>query len=221
MERFLGVYIDKNLILAACVKGKWRGWYMYCCKIRSIATYAAPAWITFLSESQLNKLERVEKYALKAIFPEKNYIDALKAAGILSLREFCVKLIRETFYKILNNPKHPLHNRLPERSQRPTRNTSQRFIHEKYRTIKRSNSFIPWCVRQHDSNNSWLLWESKTLFFMLFLSILFLTNCDENWYKCKLMFSIKFSLSHYKVRKNTCTKYTLHMHRENETIYSF
>jgi len=152
MERFLGVYIDKNLTFVHHVDHvvsktqKLIYWLrvlkangveeaglvqLYCCKIRSIATYAAPAWITFLSETQLNKLERVEKYALKAIFPEKNYIDALKAAEISSLREFCVKLIRETFYKILNNPKHPLHNRFPESSQRPTGNTSQRFMHKK------------------------------------------------------------------------------------------
>ena len=112
---------------------------LYCYKIRSIATYAALAWITFLSEIQLKKLDRVEKHTLKAIFAENNYmyIDALReGAKILSFREFCVKLIQETFYKIVNNSNHPLHRRLPERSKRPTRNTSQRFIHEKCRTTK-------------------------------------------------------------------------------------
>ena len=163
MERFLGVYIDQNLTFVHHVdhvvsKAQkiiyWlrvlktngvdaRGLVqLYCCKIRSITTYAAPAWITFLSESQLKKLDRVEKHAMKAFFPEKNYIDALRAAKILSFREFCVKLVQETFYKIVNNPNHPLHSRLPERSKRPTRNTSQRFIHEKCRTTKRANSLF-------------------------------------------------------------------------------
>ena len=84
---------------------------VYSSKKRSTITYAAPAWMTFLSDSSLQKLDKVERRALSVIFPGKSYEDALEAANLPSLRAFCGCMLKETFYKILGDLNHPLYAR--------------------------------------------------------------------------------------------------------------
>eukprot|EP00919_Chromeraceae_sp_WS-2016_P028036 GHVR01066362.1.p1 GENE.GHVR01066362.1~~GHVR01066362.1.p1 ORF type:complete len:107 (+),score=2.13 GHVR01066362.1:36-323(+) len=43
---------------------------LYTTNVRSVITYAAPAWFPLLSETNVAKLERVQKLALKVIYPE-------------------------------------------------------------------------------------------------------------------------------------------------------
>jgi hypothetical protein len=180
VEKFLGIYIDNKLtfitqvnhvvskaqrlifwlrVLKSSGVGTDGLVQLYCSKIRSVLTYAAPAWITFLSEHQLLRLEKVERTAMKIIFPEMQYAVALQLAKINSLRVFCGKLIQQLFSKVVNNPCHPLHCKLPTKSSRKTRITSGnlRFIHEKCNTVKRANSFLPWCTRRYDGHEHWQL----------------------------------------------------------------
>ena len=132
-----------------------------CSKIRSVITYAGPAWMTFLSEHQILRLVKVEKTAMRIIFPNNDHVEALQMANIPHLRDFCGKLIQTTFLRVLRNPGHFLHDKLPDPSKRLARSNSgyglKHFIHEKCNTVKRANSFIPWCIRKHDGNEPWHL----------------------------------------------------------------
>ncbi len=178
VEKFLGVMVDNNLTFVPHVQyvttkaNKMIFWLrvlkscglhekglvqLYSSKIRSTMAYAAPAWITFLSNSSLRKLDKVESRALSVIFPGKSYKEALEAANLPSLRSFCGGILKDTFYKILCDLNHPLHALLPRKSERPQRNGIVRFLNDKTHSAKRANSFLPWCIRRHASSEAWQL----------------------------------------------------------------
>lgn len=82
--------------------------------VRSITEYSCPAWHTALTEQQSNKLESIQRRALKIIFPELPYREALATSGLPTLRDRRESLCRKFFHAMLQ-PGHRLHNLLPER----------------------------------------------------------------------------------------------------------
>ena len=66
---------------------------VYCALIRSVLEYAVPVWAS-LPECLNELLESVQKKAMKIIFPDHNYINALDIAGLDTLsvrRDLLVK----------------------------------------------------------------------------------------------------------------------------------
>ena len=61
---------------------------LYLIMIRSIVTYAAEAWYGFLSNTQKDRLERVQRTACKYILPERTYNDAKYLLQLVSIVTF-------------------------------------------------------------------------------------------------------------------------------------
>jgi len=104
--------------------GAWgKGWIMvtghpsglklfYQTDIRSILTYAASMWPSFLSKYNIIKLERIQKMATKIICAtgnlELNYEQWLNATDMPSTNDFLTEVCHEYFYRVFRNDKHPL-----------------------------------------------------------------------------------------------------------------
>jgi hypothetical protein len=117
---------------------------LYLSKIRSVLTYACEAWYHFLSNTQKEKLEKVQKIALKYIEPEfTNYEEALKNCAVPSIGEFVTGQCISLFKKVSKNKNHKLHNCLPAKRTRLVRNCTSEYVTERCRTEKRKNSFFP------------------------------------------------------------------------------
>ena len=82
--------------------------------VRSLTEYACPAWHTALTEQQSDKLESIQKRALKIIFPELSYRETLAASGLPALCERRESL-RGQFLQVMLRPGHRLHHVLLER----------------------------------------------------------------------------------------------------------
>jgi len=120
---------------------------LYLTMIRSTLTYAAEAWYGYLSKTQKDRLERVQRIALKYILPNIAYDDALVKLKLSSLETFIDTKSIKLLKNIENSGRdHKLYQRLPwkqtEQNNRVTR-SSGKFNIELCRTEKRRNSFFP------------------------------------------------------------------------------
>ncbi len=64
-----------------------------------------------------NNIERLQKRALRIIYPDISYAEALVAAGISLLYERRQALSQTLFDKIMGDPSHKLHELLPPRNE--------------------------------------------------------------------------------------------------------
>ena len=147
-EKILGVYVDKHLTFIKHVDSiitkanKKLHWIrvlkrnnlktdglvkIYCSKVRSVVTYASPAWFSFLSEFQRDRLERIQRIAFKYILPGTTYEDALNELQLPTISDFVKQQITTLSKTIISNTNHPLHKRLPAKrndiNKRSTRNS--------------------------------------------------------------------------------------------------
>ena len=87
---------------------------VYKALIRSICEYACPVWSTGISKGLSNKLESIQKRAVRIILPFVLYDDAcneLKLATLLSRRrDLC-----HAFFKDMTSPTHRLNSILPQK----------------------------------------------------------------------------------------------------------
>ena len=84
------------------------------CMVRSLTEYACPAWHTTLTEQQLDRLESIQQRALKIIFPDLSYREALAASGLPTLCDRRKSLCRQ-FFQAMLRPGHRLHHLLLKR----------------------------------------------------------------------------------------------------------
>ena len=84
----------------------------YCTNIRPVLAYAAPAWYFLLSKSDQERLEHVQRHATRIILPDSNYLERLETLELSMLSSFIYDITKNLFCKIVNNSKHPLHNRI-------------------------------------------------------------------------------------------------------------
>jgi hypothetical protein len=114
---------------------------VYCSTIRSLLEYACEVWHPGLSKQQCNKIEMIQKRALKVVFPELSYSEALLKTNIPTLsdrrRERC-----ETFFNNMSNPTHKLHNLLPKRTNLPHLRSNRKYMLPRVRTNRLKNSPI-------------------------------------------------------------------------------
>ena len=113
---------------------------------RSVLEYCCVTWATSIPAYLDDKIERVQKRALRILFPEKHYSDALSCANVTCLdvrrEELCLKV----WHNIQSVPASRLHHLLPPMhtisqpyNLRNTRKTSL----PKCRTERFKNSFFP------------------------------------------------------------------------------
>ena len=106
---------------------------IYLCMIRPILTYAAEAWYGYLSATQKEILERIQRISCKYMLPELSYDASLKELCLPTIEDYIVLQTNKLFAKI-QNIDHPLHDRLPKRrmeiSHRNTRSALKSAGHK-------------------------------------------------------------------------------------------
>ena len=84
----------------------------YCSIVRPTIEYAAPLWHTSLNIADSNKLENIQKRALRIILPGLPYLSACETLNIPTLAQRRTDICR-SFFKSMTVPSHRLNNLLP------------------------------------------------------------------------------------------------------------
>ena len=115
----------------------------YTACIRSVLTYAAPAFFDALPKYLKDELVRVEKRAMSIICPGLPYQETIELVNIVPIVDFITGLCSNTFDTIIKDPEHRL-NRLIQFSgpSRYALRCNRRFIVPKCKTDRFRNSFI-------------------------------------------------------------------------------
>ena len=71
----------------------------YCSNIRSLLTYAAPAWFTLLGDTDSNRLEKVQRTATQVILHYQEYDDRLEMLSLPTLARFLLELSQRNLVK--------------------------------------------------------------------------------------------------------------------------
>ena len=106
--------------------------------IRSSLEYASPVWNAGLTKKHSEDIERIQKRALKTIFPDADYELALQISGLDELCDRREKTDKTKFNQI-KCPEHRLNKLLPKKCQ--NLNTTRREALE-YPKPKSNNYFI-------------------------------------------------------------------------------
>ena len=119
---------------------------IYLSVVRPVLEYACPVWSTNLPKYLSNKIEMIQKRALKAIYPGLSYEIALDNVGMTSLYVRRTVICRN-YFNAMKTKNHKLNHMLPEprvvqyhlrtRTQLPPINC---------RTSRFQNSFLPWVL---------------------------------------------------------------------------
>ena len=125
----------------------------YVSNIRSVMSYAAPAWYTLLSNTNKQRLERIQRSATRIITPDIDYDERLTILQLPYLNDFLFDLAHSHFLKIMDNQRHPLFSRLSfNTGSRTSSRANFRFRPKRCRTNKRSNSFFIYFMTYHDNH---------------------------------------------------------------------
>ena len=115
--------------------------YLTC--IRPVLEYASPVFHRSLPNYISEDLERIQRRALRIIYPDLSYSVALETAGLPKLHERREKISTDLFDEIVCDPTHRLHSLLPQRKSctyAPRRKRD--FTLPKCKTKRLKNSFI-------------------------------------------------------------------------------
>ncbi|CAB4016193.1 Hypothetical predicted protein, partial [Paramuricea clavata] len=85
----------------------------YVASVRSILEYACQVFHYGLPQHLSDVIERIQKRALRIIYPELSYQDALDMLGLKTLYVRRGDLCNKPFASILNDEEHKLRNLLP------------------------------------------------------------------------------------------------------------
>ena len=125
----------------------------YVSNIRSVMSYAAPAWYTLLSNTNKQRLERIQRSATRIITPDIDYDERLTILQLPYLNDFLFDLAHSHFVRIMDNQRHPLFSRLSfNTGSRTSSRANFRFRPKRCRTNKRSNSFFIYFMTYHDNH---------------------------------------------------------------------
>ena len=116
---------------------------VYTTCVRPILEFSCEVWHYSLAQYLSDEIESVQRRALRIIFPDLKYEDALVRAGVVSLflrrKTICEKL----FDQMCDETSHKLHSLVPRRHKTgySLRNNNCLSI-PKHRTSRFANSFI-------------------------------------------------------------------------------
>ena len=114
----------------------------YLANIRSLLCYAAPAWFSYLSDNNKNRLESIQRQCLRVIYPDTPYDDRLIASGIPSLCSYLEHLCQNFVSSVAADSEHRLHKHLPKRKSDTGRHSSRLkdipLVYTNYRVTKNS-----------------------------------------------------------------------------------
>ena len=115
--------------------------------VRPVTEYCAPAWSTSLTRTLNNRIESIQKRALRTIYPNMNYPEALKSSNLPTL-ENRRELICKDFFRTIEQTNNKLNKLLPEINQNKVNLRNVRKYKDlKVRTKRYANSFIPFSIK--------------------------------------------------------------------------
>ena len=111
--------------------------------VRPITEYACPVFHNGLPQYLSNDLEQLQKRALRIIYPQATYADALVTSNLTTLYERRNMLTVKLFNEITSNESHKLYSLLPEPNTCEVNlRTKRSFNVPMCRTNRLKNSFI-------------------------------------------------------------------------------
>ena len=139
--RFLNMlYISTHLRSAVAPKDLII-FYITC--IRSLLEYACPVFHRALPGYLSDDLERLQRRALRIIFPSLSYSGAIVESGLTTLYQRREEISQRTFNELANDNEHKLYHLLPIRSNSNYAARHQRkFNLPRVKTERCKNSFI-------------------------------------------------------------------------------
>jgi hypothetical protein len=126
----------------------------YLSRVRSVLTYAAPAWFSMAGVGLQDKIISVERLCLKIILPEKDtYEERLDVLRITPIAEFISNLCLKMWKKVEAYPEHPLHTKLNSvcrQNRRYSTRSAAQYKIELCRTETRHRCFLNYVINRHD-----------------------------------------------------------------------
>ena len=115
--------------------------------IRPLTEYSCLVYHNSLTNYLSDDLERLQKRAMRIIYTELRFTEALEKAGLQTLFKRRQDITERFFNQIVTNQSHRLHSLLPEynASHYYLRN-NRRFVHPACKTKRYQNSFINYNV---------------------------------------------------------------------------
>ena len=163
VAKFLGVHIDSRLtfnvhIQKTTSKCSSRLYFMrllrrmglsndglltfYKANIRSVLTYACPAWKPLLSKLNCDRLEQIQRSATRIILPELPYDERCQSLKLVPLCDFIDTQCTNHFISLSSTPSHPLYPRLTFNNARRSGRSRKQFRPATCRTSKYKSSFL-------------------------------------------------------------------------------
>ena len=135
------LYFLKQLKRSAVAPSELVLFYVTC--IRPVLEYASPVFHRSLPNYISEDLERIQRRALRIIYPDLSYSVALETAGLPKLHERREKISTDLSDKIVCDPTHRLYSLLPQRkSCKYALRRKRDFTVPKCKTERLKNSFI-------------------------------------------------------------------------------
>ncbi len=125
---------------------------VYTTCIRSVLEYGCQVWNYGASQYLSDDVERVQRRALRIIYPDLSYRKALEVTSLPSLSQRRDKLCRSYFIK-MTDPTHKLHYLLPDKRSNSLRNNDN-FTYIWSYTNRFKNSYIPSSVVSFNTYNN-------------------------------------------------------------------
>ncbi len=114
--------------------------------IQPVVEYACPVWHTSLTKQDSDTLEHIQKRAMTVIYPDKNYVDALKT-GNLDLLSTRREHMCRVFFRGMCHENHKLNYLLPKRRELPYNlRQNQQYQITTPHTERYKNSFIMYSL---------------------------------------------------------------------------
>ncbi len=121
----------------------------FCSCIRSVLEYACQLFHSSLSRGLAKNIERIQKRAMKIIFYELSYDEALNIAGISTLENRREYLSNNLFNDIVLNDDHKLAKLLPSKAGNRELRKERSFEVLPASTNRFGNSFINFYAKKH------------------------------------------------------------------------
>jgi len=122
---------------------------IYISVIRPVVEYACPVWHTNLPKYLSDNIELIQKRALRTIYPGYHYEMCLDKSNITTLAARRDTLCIDYFNK-MKHSSHKLNKLLPDNRDVPYNLRTLNILPvPRARTNRFKNSFIPWCLNNH------------------------------------------------------------------------
>ena len=118
----------------------------YCSCIRSVLEYACQLFHSALPQYLVKDIERIQKRALRIIYPDLTYSVALKNSTLENRREY---LSSKLFNEIASNNNHKLAKLLPPKAVSRDLRNKRTFEVPLANTLRYENTFIPHYAKKH------------------------------------------------------------------------